>query len=252
MNCHYCNKPIENHKRSSKRYCNDTCKQYAYLKRRYMQPNGLGNVHSESIPIITEPQNNETKNEITEEKTENANNGEKPVFSSKVNYRKIRPSIIKQLNEVDFSGYEKYFSSEGRLTPQDFRHFVFLLPRIRSIIENILTLHHKRAVHYKTVNFLYRAMVKTFSSDHYRILVKYGDFPFTKDLSRLFLQFQKLSQALRTNKEGIKLFIDNPSLLRYIIMLKAVRDRSSNRGSFRVLFPELFEPQNIANKAPVA
>ena len=247
MNCHYCNKPIENHKRSTKRYCNDTCKQYAYLKRRYMQPGGLGKVHSESA-IITESQSNETTQEKREEKTEISNNGGQPFFSSKVNYRKIRPAITKQLDEFDFSGHKKYFSGKGRLTSENFRHFVFLLPRIRCLVENILTLSHKRAVHYKTVSFLYRALVKTVGSEHYRALIKYGDFPFAKDLNRLLLQFQKLSLALRNSKEGIKFFIDKPSLLRYMIILKVVMERSSNRAPFRELFPELFEPQKAATK----
>ena len=249
MNCHYCNKPIENQRRSTKKYCNDTCKQYAYLKRCYMQPSDIGKVQAESADtIIKESQSDEPANATTKREVEN-NVKPQPVFTDKVKYKKIRPAIIEQLNGIDFSEYKTYFSIKGKLTRETFPHFVFICPRIRCVVENMVLLGYRRKVHYKTIAFLCSALAKTLDSEHYRAILKCGGFPFTNDINKLCFQMKKISLALKQNKEGIKLTIDKASLLRYIILLKVIREFSTKRYSFRNLFPELYEPQTVANKA---
>jgi hypothetical protein len=113
----------------------------------------------------------------------------------------------------------------------------------------MVLLGYRRKVHYKTIHFLCRALAKTLDSEHYKAILKCGGFPFTNDINKLCFQMKKISLALKQNKEGIKLTIDTASLLRYIIILKVIREFSTKRYSFRNLFPELYEPQTVANKA---
>jgi hypothetical protein len=213
-----------------------------------MQPSDMG--HSESdIPAITEDSiPNEPASIIPEREAENTNKP-RPVFTDKVKYKKTRPAIIEQLNGIDFSEYKEFFSMKGKLTRETFPHFVFICPRIRCIVENMVLLGYRRKVHCKTIAFLCRALAKTLDSEHYRAILKCGGFPFTNDVNKLCFQMKKISLALKQNKEGIKLTIDKASLLRYIIILKVIREFSTKRYSFRNLFPELYEPQTVANKA---
>lgn len=241
MNCHYCNKPIENQRRSTKKYCNDTCKQYAYIRRRYMQPSDSGRMDAEHVPVngLASPVINEKQEgKITDNKNESP-----PALDARATYKKIRPAIIKQLDEFDFTAYKKYFTLGGQLKTENFPYIKYIIPRIRSIVENILSLSHRRKVDYKTINLLHRALVKTIGSPQYRGMLKYGDFPFAKDLNRLCLQLQKLSQSLKHDREGIKLTIDKASLFRYIIIVKVIREFYHKNYTFQELFPELYQPQ---------
>ena len=252
MNCQYCNKPIENQKRSTKKYCNDTCKQYAYIRRRYMQPT-LGQAEKESNEQLTEEDpSRETNSEIITvkgEPQENNRNASPPYFREQVKYKKIRPEIIAQLDKYDFSAYKKYFTLKGELRTENFPYIRYIIPRIRCIVENILSLSHRRKVHYKTISLLHRALAKTIGSPQYRAMLKYGNFPFANDLPRLCLQLQKLSQSLRHDMEGIKLMIDKASLFRYIIIVKVIREFYHRHYTFRELFPELYAPQAAETQA---
>jgi hypothetical protein len=258
MNCLHCNKPIEG-KRNTKKYCNNTCKQYAYLNRNFAIPTNLsaasivnhevkrdqdgkseefsdsnnetnnhGNItFLNNNQLLTKPINYEYRNQIKEEE-----------------YKYIFADILERVQNsfISLNTGQYYFTRNangGRMTDVNFAAFSYFVPRLRCIIENLFSLTYKRKVYYKTINAISMALLEMLKSDHIKMLP--NDFPFIDDFIKLFDQFQSFAKALEDDKKGVKFSLNKAAIVRYIIILYLIRD-CTKRESFSKLFPEVYKP----------
>lgn len=240
MNCLHCNKPIKG-KRNTKRYCGNTCKQYAYLKRSFTLPSDMNSVSlNNSENTLTSKENNITLKPIN-------THGYKPQIIEQ-EYEYINPDILDAIQSASIFLDESssYFTTTtnngGRITPQNFSAFTYIVPRIRCIIENLFQLSYKRKLHFQTANAMCRALEEICLSDHIKQLP--SDFPFFEDLLKLHEQFKPIADYLKENAEGIKFRLTKPAIVRYIIILKLIRD-CAKREAFSKLFPELSKAKPV-------
>ncbi|MFZ5552908.1 MAG: hypothetical protein ACOZCO_07315 [Bacteroidota bacterium] len=227
MNCLHCNQPIVS-KRKTKKYCSNTCKQYAYLHRTTVVPPAIDK-NEKVEPIINE---------------DNYDYEEQPVITEpKSGYKKIRPKILSMLDHPPFNleKYLEYFSTRigGRIRPENFRSFGYVCKRIRCIIENLFMLSYKIKVHFNTVHFLRKALEETLTSDHMKYLP--ADFPFGELFLDLYKQLGELEKLLKENKEGIKFTLEKSKVVVYANVLRIVREFAAFRTPFSGLFPHLFK-----------
>lgn len=260
MNCLHCNKPIEG-KRNTKKYCSNTCKQYAYLNRSFALPT---NPISVSVSLIsnenkTEEQNNETLIVVPS----NGNNASSNDFginshliTKPISHHEYKKEIIEEeyqyittdiLDRIQHGYYsltmgKEYFTSNtnrgGRFTEQNLAAFSYTVPRIRCIIENLFLLSYKKKVFYKTIKTINKAIDEILFSDYLKALP--NDFPFFNDLLKLHEQFSPFAKALEGDKEGIKFTLNKAAIVRYILILNLVRD-CTKKEPFHKLFPELYK-----------
>ena len=157
MNCLHCHKPIEG-KRNTKKYCSNTCKQYAYLNRSYSLPSNLNANENKAVPTneITELENelsnlnpNINTLPIKEKETNSINpqtnrNHEYKNQLIEEEYKYIYADILKRIQHgyVSLNYTSSYFTystkNGGRITEQNASAFAYILPRIRCIIENLI------------------------------------------------------------------------------------------------------------------
>lgn len=238
MNCLHCNKPIEG-KRNTKKYCSNTCKQYAYLSRNFAMPSNLNSVslisnenktdleNKESNSIVLNSRNNipETKNQLIEQE-----------------YEYIQADILDRIQESyitqDYTSL--YFTTKngGRVTPQNISAFSYVLPRIRCIIENLFQLTYKRRLYYRTAITICKAIEEMLLSEYIKLLPT--DFPFFEDLLKLHGQFDPIARSLEGDKEGIKFTLNKAAIVRYIMILNLIRD-STKKEPFEKLFPQAYK-----------
>jgi hypothetical protein len=240
MNCLHCNKPIEG-KRNTKRYCGNTCKQYAYLKRSFTLPSDVNSVSLNNSENTT----SQEKNNITLKPINN--HGYKPQIIEQ-EYEYINPDILDAIQSASIFINESsnYFTTTanngGRITPQNFSAFTYIVPRLRCIIENLFQLSYKRKLHYQTANAISKAVEEMCLSDHIKQLP--SDFPFFEDLLKLHEQFKPIADYLKENAEGIKFRLTKPAIVRYIMILKLIRD-CAKREAFSKLFPEISKTKPV-------
>jgi hypothetical protein len=254
MNCLHCNKPIEG-RRNTKKYCGNTCKQYAYLNRSFSQNNSSVFVPENSaVPTI---QKNDTL--TLETKTEIINN-ENLIINTSINPKPINNENIKTQYEEEYQYIESdilnriqqeyialnitnsYFTSNGKnggkINEQNYSAFVYILPRIRSIIENIFQLTYKRKIYFRTVFTICKAIEEMLLSNHINMLPT--DFPFYEDLLKLHAQFLALAEYLEADKDGMRFTLDKTATVRYILILSLIR-QEAKRQPFSKLFPNLYK-----------
>lgn len=234
MNCLHCHKPIEG-KRSTKKYCSSTCKQYAYLNRNFSMPNELklvpnGNIKSQIL------ENNEIVLKVEELKNI------QHVIKEEGEYQYITPEILDKIQHgyISLNIGKNYFSNNtnngGRITNNNFSAFSYFVPRLRCIIENLFQISYKSKVHYKTIKAISMALEEMLRSEQIKMLP--NDFPFIDDFIKLFDQFLPLARALEGDKEGIKFTLNKTAIVRYIMILYLVRD-CTKKEPFNKLFPEV-------------
>ena len=260
MNCLHCNKPIEG-KRNTKKYCSNTCKQYAYLNRSFASPTILSSVSLISNENKTEENNNETLIVASTNGNANATSNDfginshlltKPIshyedeqqLIEKEEYQYINVDILDRIQHGYYSltmGKE-YFTSNtnigGRFTEHTLPAFSYMVPRVRCIIENLFLPSYKKKVFYKTIKTISNALEEILFSDYLKALP--NDFPFFNDLLKLHEQFRPLAKALEGDKEGIKFTLNKAAIVRYILILNLVRD-CTKKEPFHKLFPELYK-----------
>lgn len=253
MNCLHCNKPIQG-RRNTKKYCNNTCKQYAYLNRNYAIPSNL-----KSASLITdEVKNVRGKNdtEIVISKSENqnsnsinlkpTNNDEYKKQIAEEQYQHIHPNILERIQEGYYASKttSSYFTTKsnngGRITDYNFSAFSYMMPRIRCIIENLFQLSYKRKLYFRTAMAICKAVEEMLMSDHIKLLP--SDFPFFDDLLKLYEQLNSIALYLKDDKEGVKFTLNKTAIVRYVLILSLIRD-SSKKEPFHKLFPELYKPR---------
>ncbi|MBI3518120.1 MAG: hypothetical protein HY062_02015 [Bacteroidetes bacterium] len=242
MNCLYCNKPIEG-KRNTKRYCGNTCKQYAYLKRSFSIP-------SDSLSIsLSEPENSSNP----KEHFQNINNTyNKPtaqhVYRKQVTqqeYQYINADILDRIQ----GGYVSLTITSDYFTNQNTSAFAYIIPRIRCIIENLFQLSYKRKLYYKTAITICRAVEEMLLPEHIGQLP--CDFPFLEDLKKMREQFIPMANYLKEDKEGVKFRLTKSVIVRYILILNLLRN-CTKKEPFMVLFPELYKSNTPAKPNTVA
>lgn len=237
MNCLYCNKPIEG-KRNTKKYCGNTCKQYAYLKRSFSLPSDLTavsltsderNLNQNTTNINLKPtSNHEYKKQITEQE-----------------YQYINADMLDRIQSgyISLNVTSSYFRDSNRnggwITPQNFSAFSYMLPRLRCILENLFQLNYKRNLYYPTAIAISKAIEEMLLPDHIKLLP--GDFPFFEDLKKIHEQFIPMANYLENDKEGIKFRLTKTAIVRYIMILSLIRD-CTKKESFSTLFPEICKP----------
>lgn len=262
MICLHCHKPIEG-KRNTKKYCSNTCKQYAYLNRSYSLPsnlnvnenktvttneiteleNELSNLNINTLPIkeketkIINPQtnrNHEYKNQLIEEE-----------------YKYIYADILNRIQHgyVSLNYTNSYFTystkNGGRITEQNASAFAYILPRIRCIIENLFQLTYKRKLYYNTAITICKAIEEILLSEQIKMLP--GDFPFIIDLIKLHEQFMPIANYLESDKDGVKFRLTKSAIARYILILNLIRE-STKKEPFPKLFPELCKPNKAKHR----
>ena len=132
MNCLHCNKPIEG-KRNTKKYCSNTCKQYAYLNRSFnSSPNleemrldlGISDnvVQSEKQQLITIKTEQHEEKELIKNKTQEIVVQEKENDLEGYKYLHIRDCIVSHRKRREFLGrfgrflaMKKYRDDSGRI-----------------------------------------------------------------------------------------------------------------------------------------
>lgn len=235
MNCLNCNKPIDS-KRNTKKYCSNTCKQYAYLKRNGTNFEENQDFSNEIIASGEKSTEIETTHESIAEKLPI-----KPVVES--GYKKIRPKILSILEDASFRvEYDgMYFSTDdlGSIRPENFEAFGNVCKRIYCILENVLTLNYKRKVFYNTILILRKGLAETLTSAFYKQLPK--DFPFTESLMNLFEQLGEFESYLFKNQEGLKFSLEKSRMVHYINILRILRRFVLEKPTFRELFPHYFK-----------
>ena len=260
MNCLHCNKPIEG-KRNTKKYCSNTCKQYAYLNRSFASPTSPSSVSLISNENKTEEPNNETlivastngNNNVTDNYFENnphllntpiTHHEDEQQLIEKEEYQYITVDILDRIRHgyYSLSTGKEYFTGNtnrgGRFTEQNLPAFSYTVPRVRCIIENLFLLSYKKKVFYKTIKTISKALDEILFSDYLKALP--NDFPFFNDLLKLHEQFRPLAKALEGDKEGIKFTLNKAAIVRYILILNLVRD-CTKKEPFHKLFPELYK-----------
>lgn len=179
--CEYCGKPIAEFYRSTKKYCNDNCKQLAYYSRQGMnlkmpdpdvepvgnlpfnvksgftingKPDEIQTTESAEVPVITTPEAFTVKPEAVSVKQELTVKNEVPPKYDWVNSPLIE-AIDQHRNsssaEQMFSWPQHYWTD----TKEAFAHWVTL--RFRCLLENILRLSNYRAIDGKTIREISRA-----------------------------------------------------------------------------------------------
>ncbi len=254
MNCLYCNKPIEG-RRNTKKYCGNTCKQYAYLNRNFAMPSNLNALSlkndSDNNTVVSE--NNTTHNQpLTTPPQITAHTNLKPIinheYKNQLNqqeYQYIQSDILNRIQHgyISLSITRSYFTTNtslgGRITQQNFPAFSYLIPRIRCIIENLFQLTYKSKIYYRTVITICKAIEEMLASEYINQLP--SDFPFIGDLIKLHEQFYPMANYLEHETEGTKFKLSKPAIARYIMILNLIRD-CSKKEPFSKLFPALCKP----------
>jgi hypothetical protein len=238
MNCQHCDKPIDA-RRSTKKYCSNTCRQYAYQNRQTIL--GESNVPSET--------NFDTVGEAAPLKpialNENTSLAGVPCSKRTVesDYQYIWPDIFSRIeSECLKQSYrdETYFkpaSKGGELTPENMRDFSYLCPRVMCILENLFFLSYKKRVYYNTIHILFLAIQAVVLSDQLKRMPE--PCPFFPDLCKLYKQMEGLDAILKNNKEGLKFTLDKSTIARFIYVLTTLRT-VAERKPFKSLFPDLF------------
>lgn len=260
MNCLYCNKPIEG-KRNTKKYCGNTCKQYAYLNRNFSMPsasnlNALSLTDEEDNKTIALPDteiNSNSNNQSANNPTQIINHTNlKPILHhgyknqlTQQEYKYIRPDILERIQDgyISLNITRGYFTTNanrgGRMVPQNFSAFAYFIPRIQCIIENLFQLTYKTKIYYRTAITICKAIEEMLASEYIKRLP--GDFPFIGDLIKLHEQFYPMAKYLEEEKEGTKFRLSKSAIVRYIMILDLIRD-CSKKQPFSNLFPELCKP----------
>lgn len=252
MNCLHCNKPIEG-KRNTKKYCNNTCKQYAYLNRSFnSSPNleemkldlGISDnvVQSEKQQLVTIKTEQHEQKELIKNKTQEI------VIQEKDNdlegYKYLQIDLLDRIQQtIIFSDVKEHYFSDntnrgGRITQNNVGAFAFVLPRIRCLVENLFQLSYKKKVYHKTAFTFYKAIEQILLSEQLKQLP--GDFPFFEDLCKLYEQFHLLSKHLEQEKEGVKFTLTKQAIIRYLVILNLIR-HATKKEPFQKLFPELIK-----------
>lgn len=228
MNCLHCQQTFTP-KRKTKKYCSNTCKQYAYLSRNPV----YGEIANENI----ENMGNTISINEPEQKISLIEN--KPFISH--NYEKIRPRIL-DLMETSFtfitSGYFLDYIEEN-IFPENAKAFTNICKKTYCIIENLFFLSYKRKVYCNTIHCLYEALVETLNTEQLKKIPE--DFPFLSDLFEIQQQLKELLKILRQNKEGIKFSMEINKKAKYTHTLKLLREELGDRPSFRKTFSHFFE-----------
>jgi hypothetical protein len=258
MNCLYCNKPIEG-KRNTKKYCGNTCKQYAYLNRNFAMPmpsnlNALSLKNdAENKTALSEKENYSSNNQLSNNPPQITNTTNiKPIINHEYKnqiiqqeYKYIRPDILERIQDehISLTITRSYFTTNtnrgGRMVPQNFAAFTYFVPRIRCIIENLFQLTYKTKIYYRTAITICKAIEEMLASEYIKQLP--GDFPFISDLINLHEQFYPMAKYLEDEKEGTKFKLSRTAIVRYIMILDLIRD-CSKKQPFNKLFPELCKP----------
>lgn len=243
MNCLHCNQPIEG-KRNTKRYCNNTCKQYAYLNRNFSIPDNL-KISINTLEVKTDHENKSegSKNETNNQLLTKLTNHEYKNQIEEEEYQYIFADILEKIQNgfISLNTGRYYFTRNingGRITDNNFAAFSYFVARLRCIIENLFSLTYKSKVHYKTIKAISLALEEMLKSDHIKMLP--NDFPFTDDFIKLFDQFQVFASALEGDKEGIKFTLNKAAIARYIMILYLIRD-STKKEPFNKLFPDVYK-----------
>ena len=252
MNCLHCNKPIEG-KRNTKKYCSNTCKQYAYLNRSFNSSPNLEEmkldlaisdnaVQSEKQQLVTIKTEQHEQKELIKNKTREI------VVQEKDNdiegYKYLQIDLLDRIQQaIIFSDVKHNYFSEntnrgGRISQNNVGAFAFVLPRIRCLVENLFQLSYKKKVYHKTASTFYKAIEQVLLSEQLKQLP--GDFPFFEDLCKLYEQFQLLSKHLEQEKEGVKFTLTKQAIIRYIVILNLIR-HATKKELFQKLFPELIK-----------
>lgn len=249
MNCLHCNKPIEG-KRNTKKYCNNTCKQYAYLNRAYNPISATSFVSGASaISKIQTTEHAIVNNEqsiINNTINQKPINHEyiKPIIQEEEDYQYINADILDRIQH----GFDSlnigsnYFTSSsnygGRITEQNRSAFCYMVPRVRCIIENLFQLSYKRRICLRTAITVSKAIEEMLLSEHVKALP--NDFPFYEDFLKLHELFLELVADLKMNKEGLKFKLNKGPIVRYILILNLIRE-CTKKEPFAKLFPDLFK-----------
>lgn len=268
MNCLHCHKPIQG-KRNTKKYCSNTCKQYAYLNRSFASSSNLNsvsliNVNHNETQIGQQNQENNTavsnngnnefyktnedNNTINKEnnlliKTSKHHDNNKQVIEER-EYIDIQPDILEKIQRsyILSNVSRRYFtdnsSKGGRITEHNISAFAYMLPRIRCIIENLFQLSYKRKLYYKTAITICKAVEEMLLSEHIKMLP--ADFPFFEDLLKLHEQLSPIAKSMEDDNEGIKFTLNKTAIVRYITILNLIRDYTK-KLPFQKLFPELYK-----------
>jgi len=252
MNCLHCNKPIEG-KRNTKKYCSNTCKQYAYLNRSFNSPPNLEEmkldlgisdnaVQSEKQQLVTIKTEQHEQKELIKNKTQEI------VIQEKDNdlegYKYLQIDLLDRIQQtLILSDFKEYYFSDnpnrgGRITQNNVGAFAFVLPRIRCLVENLFQLSYKKKVYHKTAFTFYKAIEQILLSEQLKQLP--GDFPFFEDLCKLYEQFQLLSKHLEQEKEGVKFTLTKQAIIKYLFVLNLIR-HATKKEPFQKLFPELIK-----------
>jgi hypothetical protein len=255
MNCLHCNKPIEG-KRNSKKYCGNTCKQYAYLNRNFAMPSNSNSIliktESEEKTVSNTQESNELNNQEATNPPQITNTNLKPIinheYKNQLNqqeYKYIQSAILDkiQLEYISLSITSNYFTSNtnlgGRITNQNIPAFAYLLPRIRCIIENLFQLTYKSKIYYRTAITILKAIEEMLASEYIKQLP--NDFPFVDDMIKLHEQFSPMVNYLEHEKDGTKFKLSKQAIVRYIIILNLIRG-CVKKEPFIKLFPDLCKP----------
>ena len=264
MNCLYCNKHIEG-KRNTKKYCGNTCKQYAYLNRNFAMPapsnfNTLSLKNdNENKATLPEQENDSINNQLSNNPPQITNDTNlKPIINHEYKnqliqqeYKYIRPDILERIQDeyISLTITRGYFTTNanrgGRMAPQNFSAFAYFVPRIHCIIENLFQLTYKTKIYYRTAITICKAIEEMLASEYIKQLP--GDFPFISDLINLHEQFYPMAKYLEDEKEGTKFKLSKSAIVRYIMILDLIRD-CSKKQPFNKLFPELCKP--VAHTKP--
>lgn len=268
MNCLHCNKPIEG-KRNTKKYCGNTCKQYAYLSRNFAMPSNLNaiplnnseinltalknEINSSASNIVNgniggDSNSSQIKSNINLNPTQN--HGNKNQITEQ-EYQYINPDILDRIQHgyISQNITSSYFTNNsnrgGRMNTANFPAFAYVLPRIRCIFENLFQLSYKSKIYYRTAITVCKAIEEILASEYIKLLP--SDFPFIGDLIKLHEQFYPMAVYLVNDKDGIKFKLTKAAIVRYIMILSLIRD-CVKKEPFTKLFPELCKP--VIHKRP--
>jgi len=238
MNCEHCNKPLEA-RRNTKKYCSNTCRQYAYQKRRaVLMENDISaetNTDPDEQPIYSEPiDSGENKSIALIPGIKRSPESGRDYFWPDI-FTRIEDECFKQSFHDDL--YFKPIDNGGKLSPVNVSDFSFICPRIMCIIENLFFLSYKRRVYYNTIHVLFLAIQEVLVSDQLKRMPE--PFPFFSDVWKLYKQIKGFDAMLKDNKEGIKFTLEKNSIARFIYILGMLRE-VTERQPFKTLFPDLF------------
>jgi hypothetical protein len=238
MNCEHCDKPFEA-RRSTKKYCSNTCRQYAYQNRKPIltESNVLSETNSDPEVETISIQPKESDGNQFLAFVPNS----KKIEESRYQYiwpdifSKIESESLKQSHRDEM--YFKPASKGGELTPENMRDFSYLCPRVMCILENLFFLSYKKRVYYNTIHVLFLAIQELVLSDQLKRMPE--PCPLFPDVWKLFKQMEGLDTILKDNKDGLKFTLDKSTIARFIYVLTTLRT-VTERKSFKSLFPYLF------------